>query len=266
MSLYVTVPISTEVIELNPDCAFNTACEDGVLVITVDTRCQNVHQRLGLSTKTRLHWGKDNRFEAQELSAMAWPIRYRVLTRDGYYLKDGERVHFTTWANGVDARRSASEVLMRAGVLLFVVAGIGYRRVSWLLAQLFLVQVSKSALHRWVEAIAQSLPSADEILKALNEQLPIREGHLDELFPRGSQACVLVLKDEHGRLLATEEVKKRDEENVKPFLERFKKLGLRFDAFYIDGCKAYYNAIRSVFGAAVAIESRLFPYRAERLA
>jgi hypothetical protein len=88
MSLYVTVPISTEVIELNPDCAFNTACEDGVLVITVDTRCQNVHQRLGLSTKTRLHWGKDNRFEAQELSAMAWPIRYRVLTRDGYYLTE----------------------------------------------------------------------------------------------------------------------------------------------------------------------------------
>jgi transposase len=258
MSLYVTVPIGTEVIELNPDCAFSTAYEDGVLMIRVDTRCQNVHQRLGLSTKTRLHWGKDNSFEAQELSAMAWPIRYRVLTRDGYYLKDGERVHFTTWANGLDARRLASEVLMRAAVLLFVVAGIGYRRVSWLLAQLFLVQVSKSALHRWVEAIAQSLPSADEILKALNETLPIREGHLDELFPRGSKACVLVLKDEHGRLLAAEEVKKRDEENVKPFLERFKKLGLRFDAFYIDGCKAYYNAIRSVFGAAVAIQYDYF--------
>jgi hypothetical protein len=73
MSLYVTVPISTEVIELNPACAFSTAYEDGVLMITVDTRCQNVHQRLGLSTKTRLHWGKDNSFEAQELSAMAWP-------------------------------------------------------------------------------------------------------------------------------------------------------------------------------------------------
>ena len=258
MSLYVTVPISTEVIELNPDCAFSAAYEDGVLMITVDTRCQDVHQRLGLSTKTRLHWGKDNSFEAQELSAMAWPIRYRVLTRDGYYRKDGERVHFTSWANGLDARRSASEVLMRAAVLLFVVAGIGYRRVSWLLAQLFLVQVSKSALHRWVEAIAQSLPSAEEILKALNEKLPIREGHLDELFPRGSEACVLVLKDEHGRLLAAEEVKKRDEENVKPFLERFKKLGLRFDALYIDGCRAYYSAIRSVFGTAVAIQYDYF--------
>ena len=35
-------------------------------------------------------------------------------------------------------------------------------------------------------------------------------------------------------------------------------LGLRFDAFYIDGCKAYYNAIRSVFGAAVAIQYDYF--------
>ncbi|MFN2524703.1 MAG: hypothetical protein ABR505_00330 [Actinomycetota bacterium] len=211
MSLYVTVPISTEVIESNPDCVFRAAYEEGVLMITIDTRGQNVHQRLGRSTKTRLHWGKDNSFEAQELSAMAWPIRYRVLTRDGYYLQDGERVHFTTGAYGLDVRRAASEVLMRAAVLLFVVAGIGYRRVSWLLAQLFWVQVSKSALQRWVEAIAHSLPSADEILKTLKEKLPIREGHLDELFPRGSQACVLVLKDEYGRILAAEEVEKRDE-------------------------------------------------------
>lgn len=258
MSLYVTVPISTEVIESNPDCVFRAAYEEGVLMITIDTRGQNVHQRLGLSTKTRLHWGKDNSFEAQELSAMAWPIRYRVLTRDGYYLQDAERVHFTTWAHGLDARRSASEVLMRAAVLLFVVAGIGYRRVSWLLAQLFWVEVSKSALHRWVEAIVQSLPSADEILKTLNEKLPIREGHFDELFPRGSEACVLVLKDEHGRILGVEDVKTRDEENVKPFLEHFKTLGLQFQAFYIDGCIAYYNAIRSVFGAAVAIQYDYF--------
>ena len=61
----MTVPISTEGIELNPDCAFSTAYEDGVLMITVDTRCQDIHQHLGLSTKTRLHWGKDNSFEAQ---------------------------------------------------------------------------------------------------------------------------------------------------------------------------------------------------------
>jgi hypothetical protein len=29
--------------------------------------------------------------------------------------------------------------------------------------------------------------------------------------------CVLVIKEEQGRILATEPVKKRDEESVKPF-------------------------------------------------
>ena len=55
MALFVTVPISIEVIESNPDCALTGAYENGVLVITIDTRGQNVHQRLGLSSKTRLH-------------------------------------------------------------------------------------------------------------------------------------------------------------------------------------------------------------------
>ncbi len=53
MALFVTVPISTEVIESNADCALSGAYENGVLVITIDTRGQNVHQRLGLGTKTR---------------------------------------------------------------------------------------------------------------------------------------------------------------------------------------------------------------------
>lgn len=258
MSLYVTVPISTEVIESNPDCVFHSAYEEGALIITVDTRCQNVHQRLGLCTKTPLHWGAEHSFEVQELSALAWPLRYRVLTRDGYYVKDGKRVHFTTRAKGLDAKRSASEGLMRAAVLLFVVAGIGYRRVPWLLAQLFLVEVSKSSLQRWVGAIAETLPSSEEVIRRLNQTLPIHEGHLDELFPRGTGGAVLVLKDEHGRILATEAVKKRDEKHVMPFLERFKALGLNFNAFYIDGCKAYYNAIRSVFGQAIPIQYDYF--------
>ncbi|MCA1603789.1 MAG: transposase, partial [Acidobacteria bacterium] len=195
----------------------------------------------------------------QELSALAWPIRYRLLTRDGYYLdRDGERVHFTTAARGLDARRGVSLVLMRAAVLLVIVAGLGYRRAAWLLKELFHVEVSKSALHRWVEEIATSLPDSDEIITALDAKQPITEAHFDEIFPRGSNACVLVLKDEHGRIIATKEVDKRDEATVTPFLQRMKDLGLNLSAFYIDGCKAYYNAIRSVFGEAVAIQYDYF--------
>jgi hypothetical protein len=259
MALQVTVPISTAVIEANPDCPISGAYEDGVLRITIDTRHQHVHQRLGLSTKTQLHWGKEHVVEVQELSALAWPIRYRVLTREGYSLQDGQRVHFTTAARGLDARRGVSAVLMRAAVLLVVVAGVGCRRAAWLLEQLFHVQTAKSALPRWVEEIAATLPNADAMLRTLHPQRPITEAHFDELVPRGSDICVLVLKDEHGRILATQEVDKRDEQTVVPFLQHLKGLGIELQAFYIDGCKAYYNAIRTVFGPAVAIQYAYFP-------
>jgi transposase-like protein len=259
MGLNITVPISTEVIESNPDCKISGEYKNGMLVITIDTREQNHHQRLGLGSKVTLSWGKEHEFEVQELSAMAWPIRYRMLTRDGYYVEEnGKRVHFTTQANGIDSHRAASEVLIRAAVLLVIIAGIGYRRVAWLLEQLFHVQTSKSALHRWVEEVAKELPSADEIIKKLNEKKPIKEGHFDELFPNGTDACLLVLKDEHGRIVATQEVDKRDEETVKPFFERMKKLGLDIKAFYIDGCKTYYNAIRAVYGQEVVIQYDYF--------
>ena len=259
MTVHVSVPVSTEVLNSNADCRLSGAYEEGALMITVDTRKQNVHTRLGLSTKTKLVWGREHEFIVQELSAMAWPIRYRVRTRDGYYLDaNGERVHVTTSATGIDSRRAASLVLMRAAVLLVVVAGVGYRRASWLLKELFHVEVSKSSLHRWVEEIAAQLPAGDEMIKALNEQKTITEAHFDEIFPRGTGACVLVLKDEHGRIIATQQVDKRDEETVVAFLGRMKALGLEYKAFYIDGCKAYYNAIRTVFGEAVAIQYDYF--------
>jgi hypothetical protein len=259
MALHVTVPVSTEVIEANPDCKLSGAYENGKLMITIDTRHQNHHQRLGLGTKTQLYWGQEHWFEAQELSGLAWPIRYRVLSREGYYLDpQGQRVHCTTGAKGIDSRRRVSEVVMRAAVVVVVMAGVGYRRAAWLLEQLFQVESSKSALQRWVAEIAAQLPRGDEIIRRLNEQQSITEAHFDEIFPRGTAQCVLVLKDEHGRLLATQAVDKRDEESVQPFLHRMKDLGLGLQAFYIDGCQAYFNAIRAVFGPAVKIQYDYF--------
>lgn len=256
--VFLRVGISTAAICANRDSKISGAQEDKALVITIDTREQNVHQRLGLGTKTKITWGETNRFEAQELSGLAWPIRYRVITQEGFYLRGEERVHFTTAAEGIDSRRKASDVLMRAAVLLVIVAGVGVRRAQWLLEQLFHVEVSKSALHRWVGEIASQLPQPDEMIRLLHERQPIQEGHLDELFPRGTDACVLVLKDEYGRILTLQEVEARDEKTVVPFLERIKRLGIVPRAFYIDGWKPYFNAIRTVFGQTVAIQYDYF--------
>jgi hypothetical protein len=259
MPLQVRIPVSTEVIENNPDCKIEGHYEQGRIVIVIDTRHQHHHQRLGISTQTPVHWGEEYEYEVQELSGLAWPIRYRVKARKGYYLDgQGQRVHFTTQARGLDSRRKVSWVLMRAAVLLVVIAGAGFRKSAWLLEQLFQVQISKSALQRWIEEIAEGLPNGDEIVRRLNEQQPIREAHFDELFPLGIAECVLVLTDEHGRIIATQGVDKRDEESVKPFLQRLQRLGLKLQTFYIDGCQAYRNAIRAVFGETVLIQYDYF--------
>jgi len=71
---------------------------------------------------------------------------------------------------------------MRAGVLLSIIAGVGCRRAAWLLNVLFHVEVSKSSLFRWIDDVADRLPTAEEIIRQMDKTQPITEGHLDELF------------------------------------------------------------------------------------
>jgi hypothetical protein len=139
---------------------------------------------------------------------------------------------------------------LRLGVFLCVIAGLGTRQSAWLMGILFQVTISKSALDRWVDEVADALPSADEMVKLLHQAQPITQGHFDEIFPLGTEACLLVLKDEHGRLVAAQEVEQRDEEHVKPFLQRLQRLGLELATFYIDHCQAYVNAIHAVYPQA----------------
>jgi len=90
------------------------------------------------------------------------------------------------------------------------------------------------------------------MVRLLDEDMPITEGHFDEIFPRGKAGGpVLVLKDEHGRIVVTEQVESRDEEHVKAFLEKVKAMGLKIRTFYIDTCQAYRNAIPAVFPDAL---------------
>jgi hypothetical protein len=115
---------------------------------------------------------------------------------------------------------------------------------------LFQVTISKSAIDRWVDEVGEQLPSEEEMIKLLHKEKPITQGHFDEIFPLGTERCLVVLKDEHGRIIAAQEVAHRDEEHVKPFLERMKRLGLDLMAFYIDHWQAYANAIKAVYPQA----------------
>jgi len=252
MALEILVPVSTEVIEENPESIIGGEYKDGALVISIDTRKQDHHHQLGLPQTTEIHWGREYTVPVQELSGLAWPIRYEVITGEGWYLDEkGDRHFFTPDVKGLNLYRGVSDVVMRAGVFLSVIAGVGCRRAAWLLSVLFHVVVSKSAVDRWIDDIADELPTAEAMIQEMNRRQPITEGHLDELFPRGRDGkCDLVLRDEHGRIIAAEEITRRDEEHVIPFLIKMKNLGLAIKTFYIDHCKAYGNAIVEVYPEA----------------
>jgi len=249
--MLVQIPVTTEVIEKNADLQPRGKVEENRIVIEFDTRQRDYHKLFNLKRSVKISWINELTFEAQELSAFSWPIVYRITTATGYYAAEpGQRVYFTPEVAGLSTQRKVSDVLMRLGVFLCIIAGLGARKASWLMSVLFQVTISKSALDRWVDEVADSLPSEDEMVQLLHQQKPITNGHLDEIFPLGTEACVLVLKDEHGRIVAAEEVEKRDEEHTKPFLERLKRLGLDLKVFYIDHWPAYFNAIGAVYPEA----------------
>jgi hypothetical protein len=252
MAVTIPVSVSTAVIEENPGCVRRGRFENDAIVIELDARRQKHRKILGLKRGMELHWSKGVRtYEAQELSSFHCPIRYRVTTADAWYTDaQGQRVHYTPGIRGLDAYAKVSEVAKRAAVLLIVIGAVGYRRASWLLQHLFQLTVSKSSLCRWVKAVAGQLPSKDEMVRLLNEQRPITEAHFDEIFPRGHDGPVLVLKDEHGRIFAAERVEHKDETHVKAFLEWVCGLGLAIRTFYIDTCQTYRKVIPQVFPEA----------------
>lgn len=249
--MIIQLPVTTEVLEKNADLHPGGKAEDGKIIIEFDTRKGDYRKMFKLKRSVKIQWINERTFEVQELSGFAWPIIYRITTADGYYSNErGQRAYFTPELAGLSTQHKVSDVVLRLGVFLCVIAGPGSRQASWLLQVLFQVTVSKSAIDRWIDEVADALPAADEIVKLLHRQKPITQGHFDEIFPLGRQSCVVVLKDEHGRIVAAEEVKQRDEEHVRPFLERLKRLGLELKTFYIDHWQAYAKAIKTVYPEA----------------
>jgi Transposase len=221
--MIIQLPVMTEVLDKNADLRPSGKAEDNKIIIEFDTRKRDYRKMFKLKRGVKIHWINERTFDVQELSGFAWPIIYRVTTADGYYSgEQGQRVYFTPEMAGLSTQRKVSGVVLRLGVFLCIIAGLGSRQASWLMQVLFQVTISKSAIDRWV----------------------------DEVFPLGTQSCLVVLKDEHGRIVAAQEVQKRDEEHVKPFLERLKGLGLDLKAFYIDHWQAYANAIKAVYPEA----------------
>jgi hypothetical protein len=155
-----------------------------------------------------------------ELSTCHNPITYRFMVAPGSYLNaQHQRVYFTPELQGVSTAQPMSHRVIRLACYLALVCGGRLRPMALLFSVLFLSPMSKSSMKRWIDDIGVHLPTPAERLRQLLALAPATECHMDGYYPRGTDPWVMVVKDEHGRILITQEAASENGADARQFLQ-----------------------------------------------
>jgi Transposase len=106
---------------------------------------------------------------------------------------------------------------------------------------------SPLTIQRWIDKIGSNLPTQDEMLQELLVLKPVSECHIDGYYPMGTDNCVMVVKDEHDRIVMTYETKSENGDDARQFLKRLKALGLNVTSAFSDYSESFTGAIKAVF-------------------
>jgi hypothetical protein len=250
MAITVQMQFESVVTELYQDAFVGSSIENGTTVIQFDLRRHNFQQELG--TQATLCWRKESyHVDVHELSTFHNPILYRFILAQGSYLNDNkERIYFTPAIKGVSTSQHMSHSVIRLSCYLAVVCGVSLRHVAVLFAALFLIPITKSSIKRWIDDIGSHLPTPEEMLRQLLALAPATECHIDGYYPLGTDNCVMVVKDEHDRILITHEAASENGDDARQFLQRCKALGLHVTAAFSDYSQSFTEAIKAVYPQA----------------
>jgi Transposase len=250
MAVTVQMQFESAVTEMYQDAFVGSAIENGTTIIMFDLRKHDFHQELG--TQAKLCWRKEAyHVNVHELSTFHNPIQYRFILAQGFYL-DGQnqRVYFTPAIKGISTSQHMSHSVIRLACYLAVVCGVSLRHIALLLAALFLIPITKSSIKRWIDDIGSHLPTPEEMLRQLLVLAPATECHIDGYYPLGTDHCVMVVKDEHDRILMTHEAASENGDDAKQFLQQLKDLGLKVTAAFSDYSQSFTEAIKAVYPQA----------------
>ena len=250
MAVTVQMQFESAVTEMYQDAFVGSSIENGATIITFDLRQHNFQQELGATAP--LYWRKEAyHVDIHELSTFHNPIQYRFILAQGYYL-DGQhqRRYFTPALKGVSTSQHMSHSVIRLACYLAVVCGVSLRHLALIFSSLFLIPISKSSIKRWIDDIGAHLPSQEEMLQQLLALTPATECHIDGYYPRGTDNCVMVVKDEHDRILMTHEVGSENGADAQKFLQKLKDCGLNVTAAFSDYSQSFTEAIKSVYPQA----------------
>ena len=222
MAVTVQMQFESAVTEMYQDAFVGSSIENGATIITFDLRQHDFQQELG-ATAT-LTWRKASyHVDIHELSTFHNPIKYRFILAQGSYLDaQHQRRYFTPTIQGVSTAQHMSHSIIRLACYLAVVCGVSLRPMALLFSALFLIPITKSSIKRWIDDIGTNLPSQEEMLRQLLAIMPATECHIDGYYPRGTDNCVMVVKDEHDRILMTHEAASEKGDDAQQFLQHLK--------------------------------------------
>jgi len=250
MAVTVQIQFESAVTEMYQDAFVGSSIENGATIIKFDLRQRDFQQELG-ATST-LSWRKEAyHVDIHELSTFHNPIQYRFILAQGYYLDDqNQRMYFTPEIKGVSTAQHMSHSIIRLACYLAVVCGVSLRHIALIFSSLFLIPITKSSIKRWIDDIGSNLPSQGEMLQQLLAITPATECHIDGYYPRGTDNCVMVAKDEHDRILMTHEARSENGADARKFLQQLKDLGLNVTAAFADYSQSFTEAIKAVYPQA----------------
>src|SRR6266436_8454803 len=247
MAVTVQMQFTSAVTEIYQDAFVGSSMENGTTIITFDLRKHDFQDELG--TKATLCWRKEAyHVDIHELSTFHNPILYRFILAQGSYL-DGQhqRRYFTPEIKGVSTSQPMSHRVVRLACYLAVVCGVSLRHIALLFAALFLIPMTKSSIKRWIDAIGSHLPTPEKMLQQLLALTPATECHIDGDYPLGTDNCVMVVKDEHDRILITHEAASEHGDDARTFLQHIQDRGLHVTAAFSDDSPSFTEAIKAVW-------------------
>src|SRR5438128_9576567 len=247
MAVTVQMQFESAVTELYEDTFVGSSIEHGTTIIQFDLRKRDF-QRV-LETTSPICWRKEPyAVEIHELSTFHNPIKYRFIVAQGSYLNaQNQRRYFTPEIKGVSTSQHMSHSVIRLACYLAVVYGVSLRHIALLFTVLFLIPITKSSIKRWIDDIGAHLPPPEEMLRHLLALAPATECHIDGYYPVGTDHCVMVVKDEHDRILITPEAVSENGDDARQFLQRVKDLGLNVTAAFSDYSQSFTEAIKAVY-------------------
>jgi hypothetical protein len=250
MAVTVQRQFASAVTDLYEDAFIGSSIENGTTIIQVDLRTLDLQRVLG--TPSTIWWCKTPyAVEVHELSTFHNPIKYRFILAQGSYLNDQhQRVYFTPEIKGVSTSQHMSHSVIRLACSLAVVCGGSLRHLALLFAALFLMPIPKSSIKRWSDDIGTHLPTPEEMLRQFLALAPATECHIDGYYPLGTDHWVMVVKDEHDRLLITHDAVSEQGDDARQCLQRCKDLGLHVTAAFSDDSQSFTEAIKAVYPQA----------------